>query len=726
MSSSDRSTFSPFWHRVRALKPRLRPHVQITRQHYRGGRWHVVHDPASNAFYRLSPVSHEFVGMLDGKRTVEEVWEQTLSRHGDEAPTQNEVIQLISQLHTANLLSVDVTPETEQLLRRGRERLSRRFRQQAIGLMYFKIRLLNPDRILTWLEPIFRPLISRVGLVMWLAWIIAGLTAVVGAWDQARSEIDTVMAPANWGWMMLVFVVVKLIHETGHGVICKRFGGQVPEFGVFMLVLVPAPYVDASSAWALPSKWKRMAVGAGGMIFELTIAAAAAWIWRMTPPGALMHQLAFNAMFMTSVSTIIFNANPLMKFDGYYILSDLLEVPNLMQRSFMQLSQHFKKWVYRMRGLIPVTHDPGEAMILNTYAIGALAYRVFLFISITLYVMGQMFALGLILAVWTAAMWFLLPALGFAHWLATNPGLSDKRPRAILVSLLMIAGGLGLIGLVPMPDHRRADGVVASEERTGVYFGVDGFVETAHKRPGDFVKKGEAIVTLRSHVLDSHLRIARAQLDEARALELRAVAYNPTAAQVASERVRAFDGQVKYLEDRVDRLVVRAPHDGIIVGADPANFVGAFADEGKPLCEVVAIDPAHVRVTASLTQSEALWLNELPTDGYKIEVRRRADPARVGEAKALRIPQAGLHQLAHPALGYAGGGTIETEQQDRSGRRSKRALFEADFRLADEAFRGTTLYPGERVKLRFTLEDKPLLTQWVDRLQKLMLGRARV
>src|SRR5690348_8176806 len=119
---SERPTFSPFWHRVRAMKPRLRPHVQITRQYYRGQRWHVVHDPATNQFYRLSPIAHEFVCMLDGKREVEHVWDSTLARHGDDAPTQNEIIQLLSQLYNSNLLSVEASPETEQLLGRGRER----------------------------------------------------------------------------------------------------------------------------------------------------------------------------------------------------------------------------------------------------------------------------------------------------------------------------------------------------------------------------------------------------------------------------------------------------------------------------------------------------------------------------------------------------------------------------------------------------------------------------
>ncbi len=300
--AQERPTFSPLWHRVRTLKPRLRPHVQITRQHYRGRRWHIAHDPASNQFYRLSPVGYEFVGLLDGHRSVEEVWEVSLGNHGDSAPTQQEVIELLSQMYGSNLLAIDGSPETEQLLSRGRDRTKRRIAQQAIGIMYFKLRLFNPDRYLSWLEPIMRPLLNKWGFLIWAAWVTFGLVKIIPHWDELRTAFQTAMAPANLLWLSVIFIIVKAIHETGHGVICKRFGGQVPEFGAMMLVMLPSPYVDASSAWTFSSKWQRMAVGAGGMIFELAIAAAAAHVW-INAPDAQIKQLAFNAMLTTSVST---------------------------------------------------------------------------------------------------------------------------------------------------------------------------------------------------------------------------------------------------------------------------------------------------------------------------------------------------------------------------------------------------------------------------------------
>ncbi len=708
------------------MRPRLRPHVQITRQHYRGRRWHVVHDPSSNHFYRLSAVGHEFVGLLDGRRTVEEVWQLGLTRHGDEALTQNEVIQLLSQLYQSNLISGDINPETDQLLRRSSERTRKKAIQQAIGLMYFKVRLFNPDRILGWIEPLLRPLLNPVGLLLWAALVIGGLAQVVPNWDRAVSGVDGAIAPANWPLMLAVFVVVKLIHELGHGVLCKRFGGHVPEFGVMMLVLLPAPYVDASASWSFASKWRRMAVGAGGMIFELTVASVAAFIWARTE-GGLLNQLAYNAMFTASISTLLFNANPLMRFDGYYMLSDLLEVPNLQQRSFAMINFLFQRFFYGLKDAQAPTTSPSEAFVLLSYGVLAGCYRIFLFFSITLYVMGKMFGIGLLLAIWTSAMWFMLPVGKFVHWLGTSPQLSDRRPRAILSSLLLIAAILCGVGLVPAPDRRRAVGVVEAETRTGVFIGAPGFVVQVHVRAGERVEKDQAIVTLENPALLAQLRMNEARLLEMAAREAQETARNPAAAQIARSYIQTIEEQASYLRERTGRLVVRAPHAGVIAGDDPARMLGTMVREGEPLCEV--IEPSQIRVTATLDQKEGSWLFELPLSEYDVEVRAASGVRSVIGGTVRRVFDAGQVELPHAALSFSGGGTIATRSDDKSGRIAQAPMFKAWIDL-DERTQvrdgDPALLPGERVNLRFSLPRKALLAQWTDRLRKLTQGRARV
>ncbi|MFG0241312.1 MAG: PqqD family peptide modification chaperone [Phycisphaerales bacterium JB054] len=721
---AERPTFSPFWHRVRAMKPRLRPHVQITRQFYRGRRWHVVRDPSSNQFYRLNPIAHEFVGLFDGQRTIEEIWKIVLERHGDAAPTQGEAIQLITQLYNSNLLAADVAPETEQLLQRGRERTKQKATQQAIGIMYFKIRVFNPDKYLSWVEPLFRPVLNRWGFLAWLLFMIYCLGAVLPEWETLASGVDSVIAPANWGWLIVVFIVTKGIHETGHGVICKRYGGQVPEFGFMLLVLFPAPYVDASSAWALPSKWKRMAVGAGGMIFELAIAGAAALVWKSSADGSLVRQIAYNAMFTASLSTILFNANPLMRFDGYFILSDLLEVPNLMQRSMKMLQYLWKVNVYRLKNETPPTSSRSEAVILVLYGIGAMCYRVFLFVSITLAVMGRLFALGLVLAIWTAGMWFVLPIGKFVHWLATGNNIADCRSRVIAISLASFAIGGGFLGMIPFPDHRRASGVVESVEDPGVFFGTAGFVETAHVKIGDVVREGDPLVTCSNDQMVSRLAQLNAKIAEARAVEQRALGNDRQAeAQIARESLHALDEQLVYLQERIEKLVVRAPRDGTVVGQDPELLVGRYVEQGSAACQV--IDPDDLRIVALLDQREVAWPTALGTKNFKSEVRLLSRVQDALPAEIVSIQPLG-RELPHASFSAQGGGQVETGQDQQSSMLAKDPQLKMYLRLSDAGEGDWLGLPGERAKLRFTLPDKPLLVQWLDRLHKLVQGKVNI
>ncbi|MEM8757392.1 MAG: PqqD family peptide modification chaperone [Planctomycetota bacterium] len=718
---SDRPTFSPHWHRVRATKPRLRPHVQVTRQRYRGRRWHVAHDPASNRFFRLSAVAHEFVGLLDGLRTVEDAWQIVAEKHGDRGPTQPEIIELISQLYNSNLLSVEASPETEQLLRRGRDRLAQKAKGQLLGIMYFRVKLFNPDAIISAVEPVLRPVLNRWGLLAWAAFVLFALSKLLPEWGRLAEGFEDAIAPSNWLWIGVVFVVAKLLHELGHGVVCKRFGGQVPEFGVLLLVLVPSPYVDASACWGFASRWQRVAVGAAGMVFELGLAAVAAFVWLNGSPGELTTQLAYNAMLTAGVSTVLFNANPLMRFDGYYILSDLLEIPNMMQRSFKMLQFQMQRFVYRLETAEAPTTDPTEGLTLTIYGLAAIVYRVFLFITITLFVMGKMFAIGLVLAVWTAAVWFIMPVGKFVKWLSGSPKLAHDRARTIAVSLGMIALAAALIGLVPAPDVRRGVGVVESRQRTGVFVGAEGFLREVLVRPGERVEAGQAVAVIDNDELQQRLRLSLATLAEFESLERQMTAENPSAVNVARDRVTAQRRAVAFIREQVGRLTVTAPHAGVFVGGDLSSRIGSSVTEGTPVGEVIQLD--DVRVTAAMDQLESAWLFD-STEAYGVRLKPVSRPALEFRAASAEAVDAGQLLLPHAGLGFAGGGTIATDPERGQGRVAQTPQFIVY--IEPEADARWTPTPGERVHLRFDLSAKPLLVQWADRLHKLAQGRVRL
>lgn len=730
MRERERPTFSPVWHRVARMTPTLRSHVQITRQHYRGRRWHVVHDPTSNQYYRLNPVAYEMVGLLDGARTVEEVWTHALERHGDGAPTQNEVVELLGQLYSSNLLRVEDTPDIEQLLSRANKRLKSQVIQKALGIMYFKIRLFNPDWMLEKLEPIFRPLIGRMGFAFWLAWVLAALYPLLSNFDSFSTGIDSAIAPSNWFWLSIVFVVTKVIHETGHGVICKRFGGLVPETGVMILVMFPSPYVDASSCWAFASKWKRIAVGAGGMIFELALAAGAAWVWSMTLRGdestGLVNQIAYNIVFISSISTVLFNANPLMKFDGYYILSDLLEVPNLMQRSQQMVQHLLKKYAYRLKDDRPPTTVKSERRILVAFGILSMMYRVFLFVSITLFVMGKMFGLGVVLAAWTTVSWFIFPSGKFIHWLSSSAQLSEHRTRAVVTSIIIGVGVVTLFGVIPMPDARYANGIVESKDRSGVYFGSrNGFVSEVFVEPGQWVDAGQILLVCESPQIISEIASAEGALAERMSITRSIAVSSAAALQVAQTYIAAIDQQLDTLYRLRERLVVRAPHAGRVIGPDPGRLLGSFLSQGDAICEIV--DTERVQVAADM--STAQWLpvfDHIVDEGVvNASVRRLADVSTSVRTHNIRVVEGGTRQLSHAALGFAGGGDIEIDQTEKSGLVSRRPHFVVELQLPDDP-NATFGVPGERVRVRFALKPKPLIAQWADRLRRMVQGRAQL
>ncbi|MEE9149497.1 MAG: hypothetical protein V3U27_19115, partial [Candidatus Tectomicrobia bacterium] len=309
--------FSASWYRVAALRPRLRSHAHIHRHHYRGQLWYVLQDVAAQRYHRFSPAAYGLIGLMDGRRTVQEIWQEASSHLGDDAPTQDEVIQILTQLHAADVLQCDVPPDSaEMLLRYDRQRRDK-WQRQLLSPLSWRFPLFDPERILQRLLPFTRPLLSSTGALLWLA--VVGMATVLAAmhWhDLTHNLMDRVLAPHNVVLLWLLFPVVKILHEFGHGCATKVYGGEVHEMGLMLLVLQPLPYVDASAASAFRAKWQRIVVGAAGMLVELFIASLALFVWLNVEPGTV-RAVAYNIMFIAGVSTVLFNANPLLCYDGY-------------------------------------------------------------------------------------------------------------------------------------------------------------------------------------------------------------------------------------------------------------------------------------------------------------------------------------------------------------------------------------------------------------------------
>src|SRR6185295_5159685 len=215
----------------------------------------------------------------------------------------------------------------------------------------------------------------------------------IDEFPSLRDQSQGILAPDNLLLLYLGTAFIKTVHEFGHAFFCRRYGGEVHTMGIMFMIFTPMPYVDASSSWGFRRRYQRMLVGAGGMIFELFVAAIAVFVWRQTAPG-IIHSVAYNMIFVASVSTLIFNLNPLMRFDGYYLLSDLLEVPNLNQRSMRQLRYWTEKYLLGVAKAEPIAQTHKEATWLTIFGVAATIYRVIVFGGILLFIADRFMLLG--------------------------------------------------------------------------------------------------------------------------------------------------------------------------------------------------------------------------------------------------------------------------------------------------------------------------------------------
>jgi putative peptide zinc metalloprotease protein len=602
-----RPTFSESWYRVKELRVRLRASAQITRQFYRGERWYVVRDPAGNQYHRLSDAAYRFVALLDGSRSVNEAWDLCGGQLADDAPTQPEVIQILSQLFAANLIEADVTPDADVLLRRHKTQMKRQWQQRMMNVLFPRIPLWDPDRFLKRWMPVAEQILSKAGAVAWFAVVMTAAAMVLPRMPELKQAAQASVDPGNWFYLWIMFVVIKFIHELGHAYACRRFGGECHEMGVMFLVFIPTPYVDASSAWAFPSRWARMFVGAAGMIFELFFAALLAFIWLNTNPhstlmGVPINQLAFNGMLVASVTTVIFNANPLLRYDGYYMLSDFLEIPNLQYRSTEYVLGLIKRHVFRIKARQPLP-PIGQRLWLFFYGIASSIYRVFVGIMIILVVTWQVPVLGVLMALAGLVTWLVMPVVKVVRFLALDPELHRKRTRATAFTLATAAAAIVLIGFIPFWVHYEGEGVTEALQRDVLHAEVPGFVQKVNFRDGAQVKKGEVILVCADRDLDAEIEQLQADVRYWTLKTSAARALEPASEDAAAEATAAFQEKLDDARRRKDQLTVRAPFDGTIVSPHLHELQGKYLQRGEELAMVVQTDQLLVKLV--LEQSDA-------------------------------------------------------------------------------------------------------------------------
>jgi putative peptide zinc metalloprotease protein len=610
--------------RRKKVRLRIRLDLEIEPQRYEGRVYYVVKDPVSLRYYRFKEQERFLIGLMDGEHTLDDSQKEYEKRFRPERLTLEDLESFAQQLLTAGLAQNESPQAGKQLFDRRKKRKRSELMQTLTNILYIKVPIFDPDRLLTWMLPHLKFIYSILFTLVSLSFMIAALLLVITHWDTFYEKLPSYhefFSFSTVGYLWVALGIVKVIHEFGHGLTCKAFGGEVHEMGALFLVFSPCLYCNVSDAWTLPSKWRRIWISAAGIYVELIIAALSTFIWWNTPAMPFVNNLSLSLMVVCSVSTVVFNANPLMRYDGYYVLADLLEIPNLRERSNRFLQR------LAMDIFLGIEVQPEQYMafwrrvMFVLYAVISYVYRWVVTFSI-LYFMSRFlkpYKLGVIsgmLACGAAGSMIGWPLFRMLKNLNKRGRLPDMKPVRVTLSSIAVACLLLFAFLVPLPVSRlREIGLVQVQaDNTSPVLVPDlpnnmpsVILKKLRVRDGQRVEKGQILAEFSCLELQNLLTESKTQRNiydsqyEQFTSQAEQSTFDPTnhlrlegrASDSRVERER-YASSVKILEAFQSSLEVKAPCDGIVMSPPKIDEVGKMFEKGSSFCSVG--DPEQLRV----------------------------------------------------------------------------------------------------------------------------------
>jgi putative peptide zinc metalloprotease protein len=693
------------------VHPSLRAHVRVSRHTYRGQIWYLLQDAASGRHHRVDETAFHFIGRMDGARAVDEIWHSMFNSLGERSPTQDDTIEMLCQLSENGLLQCEITPDVAELFRRGRQRTRKR-RMSMLNPLAFRVPLFDPDQLLTRLAPLARFLFHPIVAVLWAVVIGMTLLSVASSWDSIRSFAAVhMLTPRYLMLMWLSYPFIKALHELGHGMAVKAWGGEVREAGVSMLLLVPAPFVDASAASAFPEKSRRMAVGAAGIMVELFLAAIAWFIWSRVADGAV-RDVAFVIMVVGGVSTVLFNGNPLLRFDGYYIFSDLIDIPNLGQRSNAYVAYLAQRHLLGVSGVANPVTGRGEAPIMFAYAILSYGYRWVVTGLILMWAGHISFWLGVLIGASVVFSMVIQPLVKLVMYLKSAPQLARHRSRGIGIAGTVAIVLLLIFCFLPLPFTTEAQGVVWLPEQARIRAATEGFVTEVLAKDGQEINIGDPIMVLSDPDLLAQCEGVRAAIQGLDIQYTREIGINAARAKSIAEEAAARRAELAQLEERVQHLHVSSTERGALVMPRAQDLPGAFVAKGTVLAHVLR--PEQIRIKVAVWQEDSGLIHG---GAREVQVKLVDEPDHILVGKLTGEVPAATVYLPTPALGDRGGGPIVTDPSDKEGIKTLEPMFLYELLLNTKTLERV----GGRATVRFDHGSRPLAFQVQRRLQQLFL-----
>jgi putative peptide zinc metalloprotease protein len=679
---------SSHWYRVAHLKPRWRGHVRLHRHVYRGQVWHVVEDLAAGRQHRFDPAAHAVLRLFDGRHTLQQVWERldaeasarslTPTDALADAPTQDDIVGLLAQLNAADLVAFDITPDVAELFERGRKQTRQRWKSRLSNPLSLRFPLWDPDALLTRSMARWRsvPSVMRTALALTMAVVMLAAALLLPThWAGLSAGFgDQLLAAQNLWLIAIVFPLLKLVHEMAHGWAVKLQGGEVHEMGLMLLLFYPVPYVDASAANAFADRRSRVLVGAAGMLAELGVAALALLLWSVLEPG-MLRSVVYNVVVIASISTVIFNANPLLRYDGYYMLADAIAIPNLGARANAYWYYAISRYVFGAPPAQVPRASAAEKRWFIAYAPAALVYRLFVSLSIALFLSTQFFFVGVLMAAWSLFAVLVGPLCKGLRALHTAPHFV-LRARRVRATLVVLAGAAAVaLFLVQLPHHSSADGIVALPERALLRAQADGFVQRVVVPTDTPVVAGTEVLRLQAPALSAQLRVQRARAEEALARFDTAWA-RPAEQGRLREALQREEAVLHDLQAQAAQLSVRTAVPGRVMLDTAADLPGHFVRKGEVVGHVIGGDAPTVRVVV-----EQRLADQVRGNTRSVQLLLVQDLGTVYAGRVHRQLPRAESELPSAALGQAGGGRLVTDPRQTQGNKSMSSFFEFDIAL---------------------------------------------
>jgi putative peptide zinc metalloprotease protein len=653
------------------LRVKLRPDLIVQPQFYEGMTHYVVKDPIALKYFRFKQEEYFLLQQLDGKNTLQDVKRAFERKYRPQTISIEDLTRFTAQLHEAGIAQIDSPEQAKVLIRRRNKNKWKKVWQFFANILYIKIPIIDPERLLTGMYPYFRWLYTPYFNAFAVALMLSAITLVASQWTDFYAKLPEFQSFFNWYtifafWCSLA--VVKIIHEFGHGLTAKHFGGEVHEMGMLFLVLTPALYCDVTDSWLLPSKWKRIWISAAGIYVECFLASIATFVWWNTEQG-LLNSLSMATMFICSVNTILFNANPLLRYDGYYVMADWLEIPNLRIKSTQFFTYLFQEKVLGLEVPVQSYMPRSRRFLFVTYAVASYLYRWVVTFSILFFLSQFLKKYGLQSISYAMAIGSLVPLLGMPVYqmfkFVRTPGRMRKvkKLRAASFAAVAVAIVAGIL-LIPTPLRVQGTLVLQPAKPEVIYAEVPGRLMGLFVRDGEWVKKDTVLATLSN---PEKLR-ERAQLQEQyhvnwhKALWFGANPDNESRALSRQHHQMAEDlnPAIDKVAQQIGSLTLVAHRDGQVIGVPHPETVGQWIKPGKPFCEVG--DPHKLEAHLIVDQGDIDLVRVNRTTWMKIyggsEVTWKSRVGEIAKRNRDDVP---------PELSNAAGGEIATKQDPKSG-----------------------------------------------------------